>query len=391
MEERSRGDNNRKKKAAFLVFFIVLVAGAVVGAFYIRYKQTHISTDDAFVEGTIHTIASKVSGTVLKVYVKDNQWVKEGELLLELDPELYIQALRKAEAALEAEKKRLYEIKTMIQVQKEKIRARGATLRRAEMARQSLLASLKAQEADLLAKKALLQQAEADLRRAKNLYKKGVIPKDRYEKAETAYSSALAAMKASQALKTHAEVSLRAQESTIQEAEAALRAEKAVLLQLEAAMETQSEKVKTREAALETARLKLSYVKVYSPSDGYITKKAVDVGEQIQAGQPLMAVVPLRDLYIVANYKETKIRKIKPGMRVKIKVDAYPDKTFWGRVDSIMAGTGAVFSLFPPENATGNYVKVVQRIPVKILLEDGADPEHVLRIGMSVVPTVLVK
>jgi membrane fusion protein (multidrug efflux system) len=279
----------------------------------------------------------------------------------------------------------------MIEVQKEKIRVREATLRKAKMAQQSLLASLKAQEADLLAKKALLQQAEVDLRRAENLYKKEVIPKDRYEKAETAYSTALAAVEASEALKTQAEVSLRAHESTIQEAEAALRAEEAVLLQLEAAIKTQSEKIKTREATLESARLKLSYVKVYSPADGYITKKAVDVGEQVQAGQPLMAVVPLKDIYIVANYKETKIQKIKPGMRVKIKVDAYPGKTFWGRVDSIMAGTGSVFSLFPPENATGNYVKVVQRIPVKILLEDGTDPEHILRIGMSVVPTVLVK
>jgi membrane fusion protein (multidrug efflux system) len=124
---------------------------------------------------------------------------------------------------------------------------------------------------------------------------------------------------------------------------------------------------------------------------GYITKKNVEVGNQVQGGQPLMAIVPLDDVWIVANYKETQLTKVKSGQKVQIKVDMYPGKTFSGTVDSIMAGTGSVFSLFPPENATGNYVKVVQRIPVKIILEKAADPGHILRVGMSVQPTIAVR
>jgi membrane fusion protein (multidrug efflux system) len=142
---------------------------------------------------------------------------------------------------------------------------------------------------------------------------------------------------------------------------------------------------------LKAEELNLSYTKISAPADGRVTKKSVEIGNQVQTGQPLMAVVPLDDVYVVANYKETQLEKIKPGQKVEIKVDSYPSKTFYGKVDSIMAGTGAVFSLFPPENATGNYVKVVQRIPVKILLDKDTDRQHILRIGMSVEPTVVIE
>jgi membrane fusion protein (multidrug efflux system) len=156
---------------------------------------------------------------------------------------------------------------------------------------------------------------------------------------------------------------------------------------------TQQAQIQEKEATLKMAELNQSYTRIYAPSEGYITKRTVEVGNQVQAGQPLMAIVPLtqEDIWITANYKETQLKYVKPGQRVTIKVDTYPGKTFEGRVNSIMAGTGAVFSLFPPENATGNFVKVVQRIPVKILLESGTDPNHLLRIGMSVAPTILIE
>jgi membrane fusion protein (multidrug efflux system) len=142
---------------------------------------------------------------------------------------------------------------------------------------------------------------------------------------------------------------------------------------------------------LETASLNEGYASIYAPADGYITKKSAENGNQIQAGQPLMALVSLKGVHIVANYKETQLEKVKPGQKVEIKVDTYPGKKFQGKVESIMAGTGAAFSLFPAENATGNFVKVVQRIPVKILFDKDADPEHVLRVGMSVVPTIVIE
>lgn len=142
---------------------------------------------------------------------------------------------------------------------------------------------------------------------------------------------------------------------------------------------------------METAALQKGYTRIVAPADGYVTRKSAEAGNQVQAGQPIMAVVPLGDIWVIANYKETQLAKIKPGQEVEIEVDTFKGKTFKGKVDSIMAGTGAVFSLFPPENATGNFVKVVQRIPVKIVFEKGTDPDHLLRVGMSVVSTVLVK
>jgi len=148
-------------------------------------------------------------------------------------------------------------------------------------------------------------------------------------------------------------------------------------------------KVLERKALLSEAQLQLSYTKIYAARDGYITRKALEPGANIQVGQALMALVPLQDAWITANYKERQITHIQPGQKVEFRVDAYPGRTFSGRVDSIMAGTGAAFSLLPPENATGNYVKVVQRIPVKISIDNSSDPEHLLRVGMSVVPTVV--
>jgi membrane fusion protein (multidrug efflux system) len=161
----------------------------------------------------------------------------------------------------------------------------------------------------------------------------------------------------------------------------------------ESGLVTQEAQIQQREAVLHGARLNLGYTKLYAPADGYITKRTVEIGNQVQAGQPLMSVVPLsrEEIWITANYKETQLEKVRPGQKVEIKVDTFPGKIFTGRVESIMSGTGGAFSLFPPENATGNYVKIVQRIPVKIFLEKGEDSGHLLRIGMSVVPTILVE
>ena len=142
---------------------------------------------------------------------------------------------------------------------------------------------------------------------------------------------------------------------------------------------------------LQEAKLNMSYTKIYSPVEGYVTRKSVEVGDQLRLGQPIMTVIPLHDVWIIANYKETQLTRVKAGQKVRIKVDTYPGKVYKGRVDSIMAGTGSVLSMFPPENATGSFVKVVQRIPVKIVLSDMTDPKYPLRAGMSVVPTIIIE
>ncbi len=335
MAEQQAASNGEKKKKAFLIVGIVVAVGLVAGYFYTSYSRTHISTDDAFIEGNIHIIAAKINGTIREITVQDNQAVKKGDLLVVIDPADYDVRRREASSALGVERAKVAEIDTRIAAAKANIDVQRANLKLAEL----------------------------EKTRMENLFKEEVVPKDRFDKAETAYEVAVAQV-------TAAEEQLR---------------------QAESQRVTQSSSIRQKEAAARIAQLNYEYTKIYAPVDGYITKKAVQEGNQVQAGQPLMAVVALDDLWVVANYKETELERIRPGQAVKIKVDTYPDRAFKGTVDSIMAGTGVTFSLFPAENATGNYVKVVQRIPVKIRFAEGTDKDHVLRVGMSVVPTVITR
>jgi len=285
--------NDPKKQKVIKILAGIVIIGLVGGVIYIMHNLGRETTDDAYIEGRIHTIAPKVTGTALKVNVEDNQLVKKGDLLVEIDPLDYILKVKEAAANLEV-------------------------------------------------RKATLEQSVRDRDRAESLFTGKVIPKEKYEFALTAYNLAKAQMSAARQL-------------------------------------------------LDISRQNLRYTKIYSPVDGYVTKKSVEIGNQINAGQPLMAIIGLNDIWLSANYKETQLKKVKKGQRVLIKVDTYPGKVFTGKVDSIMAGTGAAFSLFPPENALGNYVKVVQRIPIKIIFDKDTDQEHVLRIGMSCVPTIITK
>lgn len=352
----------KRKKAAIIIFAIIGLVGAIAIYFYLTYKAAHITTEDAFVEGRIHTIASKVPGTVKAVYVKDNQPVKKGDLLIEIDEADYDVKTNEASSGVDVERAKLSEVDAKIDASKKQL--------------SEMKARMEAQKANLELQEASLRQAELDIKRAEVLYRKDAVSKERFEKTKTSYDVAIAQVKAAK--------------EQLRQAEMGVETQKAVVKQTESAKVSQSSTVKQKEAALKAARLNFGYAKIYAPSDGHVTRKSVETGNQIQAGQPLMAVVPLDDIWVTANYKETQLEKIKPGQKVEIKIDSYSGKTFKGTVDSIMAGTGAVFSLFPPENATGNYVKVVQRIPVKIVLDKDGDPQHILRVGMSVEPTVIV-
>jgi len=355
--------NQKRRTIAILVLATIVGVGAITGYFYIRYKKTHITTDDAFIEGRIHTVSSRVSGTIKNIYVTDNQSVRRGDLLLEIDPLDFEVRLREASSALDSERKRLSEIQYRLNTSRQQLEELKAGV-------SSAMANLELHEANM-------RQAESDIKRAEGLFKEDVIPEERFERTKTGYDIAIAQVKAAR--------------EALKQAEARLETQKALIRQTEAAIEPQRALIRQKEASLNVAELNLSYTKVYAPSDGYITRKSVEIGNHIQAGQPLMAIVPLDDIWVVANYKETQLERVRPGQKVRIKVDGYPDKVFNGRVESIMAGTGAVFSLFPPENATGSYVKVVQRIPVKIVFDKGTDPEYILRVGMSVVPTIIVE
>ena len=362
MTENMENFHNHKKKL-FAATGLVMVAGIVSVLFYWNYKTTHISTDDAFVEGRIHSIASKVTGTVKKVHVQDNQYVKAGETLVELDSVDYDVRVNEASTSLDAERMKLNEQESK------------ATAAQKQMV--EIEAQMRAAKANLAAEEANLQQAKTDLTRYEGLYKRDAVSKERYERVMTGFKVN--------------EAQLEAARARVKQAEAAIATQTAVVKQTESAVYTQNALIKNKEAALAQANLNRSYTKIVAPADGYVTKKSVEVGNQVSIGMPLLAVIPLDDIWIVANYKETQLKKVKRGQQVNIKADMYSDKKFKGVVDSIMAGTGTVFSLFPPENATGNYVKVVQRIPVKITLDKESNQDHVLRVGMSVVPTIIVE
>ncbi len=327
-----------KKIKGFVVLLTVILVGGYFGLKMFVTSRTHIETDNAFIEARIVQVSSKVSGTVARVLVNDNQLVKRGDLLLEIDGRDYQLQIAKAAAGVG-----MAENET------------GGERMKVEEARAALQSA-----------KASFDQAAVDLHRAEKLFSRDVLPKEQLDRLTTVQ---------------------RVSEAQLKEAEEALKR-----AQAEAGLAVTSgskAKILQRKAQLDEAQLQLSYTKVFAPRDGYITRKSIESGVNIQAGQPLMALVPLQEAWITANYKERQITYLKAGQKVRFSVDAYPGKTFNGTVDSIMAGTGAAFSLLPPENATGNYVKVVQRVPVKINIDKNSDPERLLRVGMSVIPTVL--
>jgi membrane fusion protein (multidrug efflux system) len=357
--------NLQKRNVAFGILIVALVVGVVALFFFLEYRRTHVTTDDAFVDGRIHVVASKVPGTVLALHVKDNQFVNKDEPVLDIDPVDYRVALQEAQANLEMEKARLTEVQSRVETTRKQL--------------MEIRASLDASRSALKAQEALAWKADADLKRAEPLIKEQIVTQEYYDQRKTNHDVAVAQV-----------VSAR---ENVNRLEGSVESQKSLIRQMEAAVAPQQALIQQREALVEKAKLNLGYTKILAPASGYVTKRSAEVGNQVQAGQPLLAVVPLaqEQIWITANYKETELRDVKPGQKVEIKVDTYPGKVFHGRVNSIMAGTGSVFSLFPPENATGNYVKIVQRIPVRVTLDEGSDPDHLLRVGMSVVPTIFVE
>jgi membrane fusion protein (multidrug efflux system) len=405
--EKSEQKRRPRKVRVLLLICVLLAAGVVTLLWYLEYAKTHISTDDAYIDGRVHVIAPRVSGKVMSLQVNDNQYVAKGDPLLEIDPTDYDVRVADAESALRAEKARILELNARVdvarkQLQEAKYQAESAAvnfdLQKTVLAQ--VEADIKRAKASIEEQAARLKQAERDIRRAEELYKKEVISKEKYQNTGTAYNVAAAQLRVVKEQLNQAQATRKTQLARVKQAEAellkarsALATQEEVIRQAKAALPPQEALIQQREAVLKEAQLNKSYTWIFSPVQGFVTKKTVEVGNQVQVAQPLMSIVPLNqeNIWVTANYKETALKRIKPGQRVIIKVDTFPDRVFHGRVGSIMAGSGSAFSLFPPENATGNFVKVVQRIPVRIFLEKGEDPGHLLRIGMSVVPTILVE
>jgi membrane fusion protein (multidrug efflux system) len=428
-----------KRMRVMIIAAVFLVAGLFFGVRYYVYASAHESTDDAFIEGHVIQISPKVTGHISKVYISENQQVKKGDLLAEIDSRDYDAKLAQARAVLQAaiSKQQAAQINVALTdttsgagVQQassgvqtarsnvENARAQVAAARgRVEQARaQVATAQSNAAEAQAQATAAEAEatRAEADHQRYQQLYQGQVVSRQQLD-------NAIAQMRSANALLDAARKKVTAAEAQTAEARAALAAARGNLQQTEAQVSTAQAQVgeasgrlaaanaapqqvaesraqvatagadiEQAQAQVAQAELNLSYTKIYAPEDGRVTKKAVEEGAFVQVGQALMAVVP-DEMWVVANFKETQLDNIRPGQPVEIKVDAYSGKTFKGHVDSIQSGTGARFSLLPPENATGNYVKVVQRVPVKIVFDEQPDPQHPIGPGMSVEPEVKIK
>jgi len=420
-----------RNKWVFVVVSVFFLVIATAGGLLWRYYKIHVSTDDAFVEGRVSPVSAIVTGGVLRVLVDDNQEVEKGQALVELDPKYYQAKLEQAKAAVAIAESQLKASGEQVSFSREIISSQVAQAEAAVQASSSaietsrqlldqakaILASreeaLAVAEAEVKEKQALGKKAKIDYERMHNLRDKKVISRLEYDVAKVNYeaSSAQVAAAKSKVLQARRELEaafadLKAKESGYAysplhlgiksakakavEAEAKLaetRARERSVIIREAERELASARLEEALASLKYAKNELEDTIIRAPMAGRVTKKTVEVGQVVHPGQPLMAIVSLRDLWIVANFKETQLTHIRPGQRVKITADTYPGEVFSGTVESIQAGTGARFSLLPPENATGNFVKVVQRIPVKIVLDKHSNP-GILRLGMSVVPTI---
>jgi len=370
---------------------------ALVAAHYYTYSLTHESTDDAFIAGDVVAVSPRVASSVVTVFVDDNQHVQKGDVLVELDPHDFAAKLAQAQANLEAARARYRSAEINVRVTDT---TTGAGVEQAAAgveaaARQVDTARSRLEEAraQVAAAAAEATRAQADAERYERLLQYRAVSTQERDNAVAVGRRAAAALDAAQKSQQAANDGLRQAESQLGEAKARLASAKAAPSQVaysRSQVETATAEIAQAEAAVRQAQLELSYTKIVAPEAGRITQKSVEPGAYVQVGQPLLSIVPDR-LWVVANFKETQLRAMRPGQPVAITVDAYPNRTFRGHVDSIQAGSGAAFSLLPPENATGNYVKVVQRVPVKIVFDDPPDPHYALGLGMSVVPTVTVR
>jgi membrane fusion protein (multidrug efflux system) len=403
----AKGLANPKTRRLLLAGGLVVLAVLVSLFLYFRNRE---STDDAQVDGHITAISSKVYGRVAEVLVNDNQEVKAGQILVKLDPRDYQAALDQAKAQLalaesDARSAGVDVPRTQLSVQSgtssadAQLAGAQADLMRAETTYdQSKTSDLAWAQANIEKSKANAALAEADLERYTPLLAKGEISKQQFDAAKANADATASALKADQEKLAQAErgieiakAQLDAAKARVQQAQAGIVSAKAdtkQVLMRQADAQGKIAKVEQARAAVAAAQLNLEYATVVAPVDGVATHKQVEVGQIVQQGQGLMVVVPLRDVWVTANFKETQLRSMKPGQKAEVKVDTY-GKTFSGHVDSIAGATGAVLSLLPPENATGNYVKVVQRVPVKIVLDPIPQEKAVLRPGMNVVATVV--
>jgi membrane fusion protein (multidrug efflux system) len=389
------------------------IAAGAFGFHWWQYASSHEETDNATVTGHIHQISAHVPGTVQRVLVNDNQPVKTGQPLVVLDPRDYQSRLQQAQADLAAAQQKANSAQINIALSAKTAEA-TTTQSQGDLGKaQAAIAQAQAQvieaqagvpqaQAQLQAARADLQKNQADYERYTTLFNEGAISAQQRDTALQGYSVASAQVRAAEHAVQQAQSKVAQSQQVVETAQAGLTSSQGGLQQAEAkGIQTQVSQsdfgtaktaIAQAQAALRNAQLQLSYTNITAPTNGRIGRKTVEVGQQIQAGTPLMALVN-NEYWITANFKETQLEAMRPGQQVEVKLDSFPHKTFMGRVDSISPASGAEFALLPPDNATGNFTKVVQRIPVKIVFEPNSIQgyESMITPGMSATVAVAVK
>ena len=398
---------SRSRIIAAVVAVLVIIAAIVW-----LMSRGHESTDDAQIDGHITQIAARVGGPIVKVAVDNNDKVQAGALLVQIDPRDYQVALERARAELADAQAQAAAARAGVPIARVEARSGVSTaaggVQEAEAGIGSADQQIQAAQANLVAAQARQREREAtatkaarDVERLRGLVQKDEISQQQFDAAVAAADAAKANVDAAKSDVVAAQAAIAVAQQKSAQARAGATQARAGLASAQPAPQqlqvTQSRaaaaeaRVQQAQAALKQAELNLQYTTVKAPSTGVVSRKSVEIGQVVQAGQPLLALVDLQDVWVTANFKETQLNEMRPGQRAVVEVDALGGKEFNGHIDSIAAATGAKFSLLPPENATGNYVKVVQRVPVKIVFEPGQDPNHLLRPGMSVTPTVYVR
>ncbi|MDR3459247.1 MAG: HlyD family secretion protein [Verrucomicrobiae bacterium] len=340
---------------------LLLAVLLYLGFAYLANTFTHESTDDAFIAGHVVSIAPRVAGQVAAVQVVDNQLVRSNDLLLELDPADFAVAVGQKEAAAVSQDANFRTVVAAYELMRAKVTTAESSARKAK--------------ADVDSAAATANRARLDFNRAQDLVKEKTISQQEFDAAQAADTKAQADLKSAQE-------NLDVESSRVNEADKQLSA---VVAEKEVAFSQANESLTNVIAA----RLNLSYTKVFAPCDGRVTRKAVETGDYLQAAQQVMSLVPV-EVWVIANFKESQLDKMRTNQPVSVEIDALGGRAFRAHVESVQAGSGAAFSLLPPENATGNFVKVIQRVPVKIVFDEPLPPDHVVGPGLSVAPSVQV-
>jgi membrane fusion protein (multidrug efflux system) len=409
MADQEGGWTGQPRFQALIGVVIVIVIAIGVWLWRTAGQET---TDDAQVDAHVAQISARVGGTVMRVLVKDNQQAEADATLVEIDPRDYQIAVDKARAELADAEAAAKAARSNVPITSSAaaggIASAQGSIEQAQAGVEEAGKTVEGARARLASASSKVREVEAnaskaskDVERLKGLLAKDEVSQQMYDAAVAAADAQRAALDGAKSQVTEAETGVRVSESRLIQAQAGVLPARAQMRSAQTGPD-QISAIQARAAAadahaqqaravLAQAELNLQHATVKAPMKGLVSRKTVEAGQNVQAGQPLMAIIPLDEVWVTANFKETQLRNMRPGQKATLTVDAYGGREFNGHVDSIAAATGARFSLLPPENATGNFVKVVQRVPVKIVLEPGQDPDHLLRPGLSVEPTVYTK